>query len=71
MPANYVCVVFRSDIGNAAVVNGQSNGMFLSIENKSDRNITLENVAGSFHHAETDKLLKNVSLSYCIVLLKH
>jgi hypothetical protein len=34
--------------------------MLVTIENKSDRNVTLQNIAGSFHHAETGKLVKNV-----------
>ena len=42
------------------VVNGQKNDIFVSVENKSDRNVTLQNIAGSFHHPETNKLIKNV-----------
>ena len=45
-------------------MNGQKNDMFVTIENKSDRNVTLQNIAGSFHHAESGKLVKNV----CAVL---
>ena len=42
------------------VVNGQRNDIFVSVENKSDRNVTLQNIAGSFHHADSGKLIKNV-----------
>ncbi|KAI0833257.1 hypothetical protein BC628DRAFT_1414087 [Trametes gibbosa] len=53
------------------VVNGESNKIFISIENKSDRNVTLKNIAGSFHHPESNRLLKNTSaLSYGIPLLE-
>lgn len=54
-----------ADDERIAVVNGQRNQMFLSVENKSDRNITLENIAGSLHHPETDKLIKNVRTATC------
>ncbi|CAL1716794.1 unnamed protein product [Somion occarium] len=53
------------------VVNGESNKIFLTIENKSGRNVTLENIAGSFHHPETNKLIKNITaLSYNLPLLE-
>ena len=42
------------------MVNGQRNDIFVSIENKSDRNVTLQNIAGSLHHPETNALVKNV-----------
>ena len=42
------------------VVNGQKNDIFVSVENKSDRNVTLLTIAGSFHHPDTNKLIKNV-----------
>ena len=48
------------------MVNGERNTMFVSIENKeNERNITLKNIAGSIHNAQTNRLLKNVRvLSY-------
>lgn len=42
------------------VVNGESNKIVVSIENKSGRNITLENIAGSFHYVDSNRLIKNV-----------
>ncbi|KAH9856518.1 hypothetical protein C2E23DRAFT_881869 [Lenzites betulinus] len=53
------------------VVNGESNKIFIAIENKSDRNVTLKNIAGSFHHPESNRLVKNTSaLSYGVPLLE-
>ncbi|GLB40502.1 putative signal sequence receptor alpha chain [Lyophyllum shimeji] len=43
------------------VVNGERNTLSLSVENKSGRNITLVNVAGSVHHPETHRLIKNLT----------
>jgi hypothetical protein len=34
--------------------------MYLVVENRSDKNVTLQLVAGSFHHPETGTLIKNV-----------
>lgn len=42
------------------VVNGQRNDIFVTVENKSDRNVTLQSIAGSLHHPDTNKLVKNV-----------
>lgn len=42
------------------VVNGERNIINLLIENNTKQNLTLLSVAGSFHHPETDRLLKNV-----------
>lgn len=42
------------------VVNGERNQILLLVENKSDKNVTLQSVAGSFHHSETGTLIKNV-----------
>lgn len=42
------------------VVNGQRNDIFVTVENKSDRNVTLQNIAGSLHHPDTNRLVKNV-----------
>ena len=46
------------------MINGQRNTLFLVVENKSDRNITLETIAGSVHNLKTDKLVKNVGACY-------
>ncbi|THH27410.1 hypothetical protein EUX98_g6773 [Antrodiella citrinella] len=43
------------------VVNGESNKLVVLVENKSDRDITLENIAGSFHSTEGNKLVKNIT----------
>lgn len=45
---------------NVDVVNGERNKIFVTVENQSELNITLKNVAGSFHHPETNALVKNV-----------
>lgn len=45
---------------NADVVNGEKNSLILNVENKSGRNITLVSVAGSVHHFESNRLIKNV-----------
>lgn len=43
------------------VVNGERNAILVSIESKeTDRNVTLKNIAGSLHNAQTNKLVKNV-----------
>ena len=42
--------------------------MFLTVENKSERNITLKTVFGSVHNADTNALLKNVRHAMCCVL---
>lgn len=47
------------------VVNGEKNNMFLMVENKSERNITLKTVSGSVHHVDTNALVKNVRGSTC------
>ncbi|KAG1831988.1 hypothetical protein DFJ58DRAFT_736442 [Suillus subalutaceus] len=53
------------------VVNGERNQLFLVVENRSDKNITLQSVAGSFHHPETGTLIKNTSsLTYGFPLLE-
>nr|VWO95887.1 (P)ppGpp synthetase (GTP diphosphokinase) (GTP pyrophosphokinase, (P)ppGpp synthetase I / Guanosine-3',5'-bis(Diphosphate) 3'-pyrophosphohydrolase) (EC (EC (PpGpp synthetase I) [Ganoderma boninense] len=42
------------------VVNGERNAILVSIESKeAERNVTLKNIAGSLHHVQTNKLLKN------------
>jgi hypothetical protein len=42
------------------VVNGEINKLFLTIENKTGKNVTLLSVAGEFHHPTTDQLIKAV-----------
>lgn len=42
-------------------MNGEKNSITVTVENKSDRNITLRNIAGSVSHPETRVLVKNVS----------
>jgi len=43
------------------VVNGEKNSLTLSVENKSDRNVTLVSVAGSVHDPETNRVVKNLT----------
>jgi len=53
------------------VVNGEKNKISLTVENKSDRNVTLASIAGSFHHADTNSVIKNVTtMQYGIQLLE-
>ncbi|KAG0708182.1 hypothetical protein DFH29DRAFT_522753 [Suillus ampliporus] len=53
------------------VVNGERNQISLVVENKSDKNVTLQSVAGSFHNPETGALIKNTSsLTYGFPLLE-
>jgi len=53
------------------VINGEKNSLVLSVESKSDRNVTLVRVAGSVHHAETNTLIKNLtSMPYNVPLLE-
>jgi len=53
------------------VINGEKNKITLTVENKSVRNVTLINVAGSFHHPDTDAVIKNASaLQYGIQLIE-
>ena len=47
-------------IGTIDVVNGERNVINLLIENYMKQDATLVSIAGSFHHPETDRLLKNV-----------
>lgn len=48
------------------VVNGQKNALKLTVENKSDRNVTLTKIAGALLHPEMNTLIKNV----CVLDLK-
>jgi len=54
------------------VVNGQKNTLTLTVENKSDRNVTLLSVGGALLHPDTNALLKNLtSLKYEVPLLEN
>jgi len=52
---------FPSDNPFGHVVNGERNVINLIIENDTKQNLTLLSVAGSFHHPETDSLLRNTT----------
>jgi len=52
-------------------VNGERNNILITIENKSERNITLQSIAGSFHHPETNALVKNTTaMTYKVPLVE-
>ncbi|KAG8961547.1 hypothetical protein FRC03_005268 [Tulasnella sp. 419] len=54
----------------SSIVNGRRNAMSLTIENKSDLNVTLVSAASSFHHPETQALIKNgTELKYGVTLI--
>jgi len=53
------------------VINGEKNSINILVENKSDRNVTLINVAGSFLHPDTDVVVKNTTaLAYNVQLIE-
>ncbi|KAF9000621.1 hypothetical protein BDQ17DRAFT_1359240 [Cyathus striatus] len=53
------------------VVNGEKNALTISVENKSDRNVTLVSVTGSLHHPDTNALIKNLTtLKYGVPVLE-
>jgi len=52
---------FSSDNPFGHVVNGERNIINLFIENNTKQNVTLNSIAGSFHHPETDRLIKNTT----------
>jgi len=53
------------------VVNGEKNLLTLSVENKSDRNVTVVSVAGSVHEPRTNHLVKNLTaMRYGIPLVE-
>ena len=52
------------------IVNGERNRINLLIENNSDLNVTLISIAGSFHDAQTDALIKNVRSSLLLSALQ-
>lgn len=47
-------------IHSQVVVNGERNALTVTIENKSDRDVNLVNIAGSLHLPDKDVLVKNV-----------
>ncbi|KAI0346566.1 hypothetical protein BDW22DRAFT_1352691 [Trametopsis cervina] len=62
---------FPEDNAFHQVVNGEKNNIFIAIENKSDRNVTLKSISGSFHHADSHKLVKNTTVTpYDLPLLQ-
>jgi len=70
-PEILVTASFSEDNPFGHVVNGERNSISLTVENKSDKNVTLINVAGSFHNPDTNDLIKNVSaLPYGIRLIE-
>jgi len=70
-PEIEIIAKFPDDNPFGQVVNGEPNKITLLIENKSEQNVTLMNVAGSFHDPETNALVKNTtSLSYGVFLLE-
>jgi len=52
---------FSSDNPFGHVVNGERNVINLFVENNTKQNVTLVSIAGSFHHPETDRLIKNTT----------
>ncbi|OSX57840.1 hypothetical protein POSPLADRAFT_1076275 [Postia placenta MAD-698-R-SB12] len=62
---------FPEDNAFGQIVNGERNKIFLTIENHSDQNITIKNIAGSFYNPDTNALVKNTSaLAYDVLLLE-
>ncbi|PCH42310.1 hypothetical protein WOLCODRAFT_137837 [Wolfiporia cocos MD-104 SS10] len=69
-PVVLAIATFPEDNAFGHVVNGERNAVFVTVENLSDRNITIKSVAGSFHHPETNALVKNTtSLAYNVPVL--
>jgi len=61
---------FPADNPFNKIVNGQRNLLQVEIENKSPVNITLKNAAGSFHDANSGKLIKNTTAAtYGVTLI--
>jgi len=70
-PEIVIEAAFSDDNPFAHVVNGERNQIYLAVENKSDQNVTLHSVGGSFHHPESGALVKNITtLSYAVPLLE-
>jgi len=62
---------FLEDNPFGHIVNGEKNKITLTIENKSDRNVTLTTIAGSFHNPDTNDVIKNASaLQYGVRLIE-
>lgn len=60
-PAISALLTFPEDNAFGQVVNGEKNKVFVFIDNNSDKNVTLDNIAGSVHHAESGALIKNTT----------
>jgi len=70
-PEILVTASFAEDNPFGHVVNGEKNKITLTLENNSDRNVTVTSIAGSFHHPETNDVIKNVTtLQYGIRLVE-
>lgn len=70
-PKILVTATFPENNPFGHVVNGEKNKISLTVENKSDRNVTLTSIAGSFHHTDTNAVIKNVTATqYGIQLLE-
>ncbi|KAF8802534.1 hypothetical protein BYT27DRAFT_7173045 [Phlegmacium glaucopus] len=53
------------------VVNGEKSSLMVTVENKSDRNVTLLNIAGALLHPDTNAVLKNLTiLKYGVALVE-
>jgi len=51
------------------IVNGEKNKIMLLVENKSDLNVTLLNIAGAVHNMNTDAVIKNTTaMAFGLVL---
>jgi hypothetical protein len=54
------------------VVNGEKNGLIITVENKSGQNVTLLNIAGALLHPDTNVVIKNLtSQKYGMPLLEN
>ncbi|THH11017.1 hypothetical protein EW145_g929 [Phellinidium pouzarii] len=60
-PEIFVTASFPEDNPFGQIVNGERNRINLLVENKSDLNVTLVSIAGSFHDPQTDDLIKNAT----------
>ncbi|TFK72976.1 hypothetical protein BDN72DRAFT_835634 [Pluteus cervinus] len=70
-PEILATAAFPEDNAFGHVVNGERNRLVLTVENKSDRNVTLVGATGALHHPETEVLVKNLtSLPYGVLLLE-
>ncbi|KAI0696801.1 hypothetical protein BC835DRAFT_1340703 [Cytidiella melzeri] len=70
-PEIVAVAAFPEDNAFHHVVNGQKNNIFVTIENKSDRNVTVQSIGGSFHQVDSNKLVKNITaVPYKVPLLE-